>query len=56
MTQPLPIPQDCGCPVGEGHACKPSWVTDEEWAEAKAQVDVFRRTGKLPWPRTDEVS
>ena len=29
--------QDCGCPVGEGHVCKPAWVTDEEWDEMPPQ-------------------
>lgn len=30
--EPLVTPkQPCGCPVGEGHRCRPSWVTEDEW-------------------------
>ena len=30
MTDPLPITQSCGCPVGEGHRCPPPFNHQED--------------------------
>ena len=26
-----PDVQDCGCPDGEGHQCRPPWMDEAEW-------------------------
>lgn len=37
MTEPLPITDVCGCPIGEGHFCRPPWVDEAEWERARRE-------------------
>lgn len=36
----------CNCPAAQGHVCRPSWVTEEEWQRRPKILAAF----ELPYP------
>lgn len=37
MTAPETDP--CGCPIGDGHTCRPVWMDEAEWPETRKNED-----------------